>query len=68
MRTLTWNFFIILSFIGGFNGKEQSKKYIPRKVLVIESNTDLEDQRSFYEKNKGRDFVYEISAVMRGGN
>ena len=57
MRTLAWTIFIILSLIGGFNGKEQSKKYIPRKALVIQSNLNLEDQKSFYERNKGRDFV-----------
>ena len=63
MRTLAWKIFIILSLIGGFNGKEQSKKYIPRKALVIQSNVNLEDQKSFYERNKGRDFVYEIFNV-----
>ena len=63
MRTLAWTIFIILSLIGGFNGKEQSKKYIPRKALVIQSNVNLEDQKSFYERNKGRDFVYEIFNV-----
>ena len=60
MRTLAWKIFIILSLIGGLNGKEQSKKYIPRKALVIQSNVNLEDQKSFYERNKGRVFVYEI--------
>ena len=64
MRTLAWTIFIILSLIGGLNGKEQSKKYIPRKALVIQSNVNLEDQKSFYERNKGRDFVYEIFNVL----
>ena len=46
----------ILSSIGGLNGKEQKViKYLPRKVLVIE--TDLEDQQSFFERNKGSDFI-----------
>lgn len=66
MRTLAWSIFIILSLIGGFNGKEQSKKYIPRKALVIQSNVNLEDQKSFYERNKGRDFVYEIRCLFNG--
>lgn len=52
-----------MSFFGELSGKLQdgiaNKQYIPRKVLVIESNTDLEileDPRSFYEKHKGIDF------------
>lgn len=63
MRTPPWKIFIIMSFFGGLSGKLQdgiaNKRYIPRKVLVIESNTDLEileDPRSFYERHKGRDF------------
>ena len=55
-----------MSFFSGLIGKQQKgiayKKYTPRKVLVIESNTDLEildDPRSLYEKHKGIDFVTE---------
>ena len=58
MRTPSWKILIIMSFLGGLIGKEQ--KVLPRKVLVIESNSHLEildDPRSFYEKHKGIDFV-----------
>ena len=65
MRTPSWNFFIIISFFGVLSENWQkgmeTKKYLPRKVLVIESNTNLEvldDPRSFYEKHKGNDFIY----------
>ena len=41
MRTPPWKIFIIMSFFGGLSGKLQdgiaNKRYIPRKVLVIES-------------------------------
>ena len=56
MRTSVWNGFIILSLIGGLNSKEDNAiAKVPRKVLVIE--TDLEDQRTFFERHKGRDFI-----------
>ena len=46
----------VLSSINGLTGKEQKAiTKVPRKVLVIE--TDVEDQRSFLERNKGSDFI-----------
>ena len=53
----------VLSSINGLNGKEQKAiTKVPRKVLVIE--TDVEDQRSFLERNKGSDFIiYSICSI-----
>ena len=55
----------ILSYIEGLNGKEEKEiAKVPRKVLVIE--TDLEDQRSFYERNKGSDFIIYRFYIIHG--